>query len=52
MALRYAAPTGVVANAFAWNGTAGLKWALTSGGTGGQTVPGTADDVIFDSNVR
>jgi len=30
-----------------WNGTAGTKWALTSGGAGGQTVPTSADDVFF-----
>jgi sugar lactone lactonase YvrE len=33
-----------------WNGTAGSKWASTSGGAGGETVPTTADDVFFDSN--
>ena len=33
-----------------WNGTAGLKWASTSGGAGGQSVPTTADDVFFDAN--
>ena len=33
-----------------WDGTAGTKWALTSGGAGGQTVPTTADDVFFDAN--
>jgi len=49
MAARFAVSTGVIAGAFAWNGTAGLKWALTSGGAGGQAVPGTADDVTFDS---
>jgi hypothetical protein len=31
-----------------WDGTAGTKWALSSGGTGGEPVPTTADDVIFD----
>jgi len=30
-----------------WDGTAGLKWALTSGGTGGQAVPTTSDTVFF-----
>jgi len=30
-----------------WDGTAGTKWALTSGGAGGETVPTTADDVFF-----
>lgn len=30
-----------------WDGTAGTKWALTSGGAGGQAVPTTADDVFF-----
>lgn len=33
-----------------WDGTAGTKWALTSGGAGGQTVPTSADDVFFDAN--
>ena len=31
-----------------WNATAGTKWALTSGGAGGQAVPTSADDVYFD----
>ena len=30
-----------------WDGTAGTKWALTSGGAGGEAVPTTADDVFF-----
>lgn len=30
-----------------WDGTAGTKWSLTSGGAGGETVPTTADDVFF-----
>lgn len=30
-----------------WNGTAGTKWATTSGGAGGASVPTTADDVFF-----
>jgi len=30
-----------------WDGTAGSKWALTSGGTGGQAVPTTSDTVFF-----
>jgi hypothetical protein len=33
-----------------WNGTAGSKWASTSGGAGGQSVPTTSDDVFFDAN--
>ena len=33
-----------------WDATAGTKWAATSGGAGGQTVPGTADTVYFDAN--
>lgn len=33
-----------------WDGTAGTKWALTSGGVGGQAVPTSADDVFFDGN--
>lgn len=32
----------------AWDGTAGTKWALTSGGAGGEAVPTSADNVIFD----
>ena len=30
-----------------WDGTAGTKWATTSGGTGGASVPTSADDVFF-----
>jgi hypothetical protein len=30
-----------------WDGTAGIKWALTDGGAGGQAVPTSADDVFF-----
>lgn len=33
-----------------WDGTAGTKWALTSGAAGGQTIPTTADDVFFDAS--
>jgi hypothetical protein len=33
----------------AWDGTAGSKWAATSGGAGGESVPTTADDVFFDA---
>jgi len=33
-----------------WDNTAGSKWALTSGGTGGEAVPTSADDVFFDAN--
>ena len=33
-----------------WDATAGTKWASTSGGTGGQAVPTSADTVIFDAN--
>lgn len=33
-----------------WDGTAGTKWALTSGGAGGESIPTTADDVYFDAN--
>lgn len=32
-----------------WNATAGTKWALTSGGAGGQAVPTSSDDVFFDA---
>lgn len=33
-----------------WDGTAGTKWATTSGGAGGASVPTSADDVYFDNN--
>lgn len=33
----------------AWDGTAGTKWALTSGAAGGQAIPTSADDVFFDA---
>jgi hypothetical protein len=33
-----------------WDGTAGTKWAATSNGAGGETVPTTADDVFFDAS--
>jgi hypothetical protein len=32
-----------------WNATAGAKWALTSGGAGGEAVPTINDDVYIDS---
>ena len=41
MADRYWRGTGT------WDGTAGTKWATTSGGAGGASVPTTADDVFF-----
>jgi len=33
-----------------WDATAGLKWALTSGGVGGLRVPTSSDTVFFDAN--
>lgn len=33
----------------AWDATVGTKWALTSGGAGGQAVPTATDDVFFDA---
>jgi hypothetical protein len=33
-----------------WDNLALLKWASTSGGLGGQTVPTSADNVFFDAN--
>lgn len=33
-----------------WDGTASTKWALTSGGAGGEAVPTSADDVFFDAS--
>lgn len=32
-----------------WDSTAGSKWALTSGGAGGQAVPTASDDVYLDN---
>jgi hypothetical protein len=32
-----------------WDATAGTKWATTSGGAGGASVPTIADDVFFDA---
>ena len=32
-----------------WDATAGTKWATTSGGAGGASVPTSADDVFFSS---
>ena len=32
-----------------WDGTAGTKWATTSGGAGGASIPTAADDVFFDA---
>jgi len=32
-----------------WDGTAGTKWATTSGGAGGAAIPTSADDVFFDT---
>jgi len=33
-----------------WDSTAGTKWATSSGGAGGASVPTLSDDVFFDSN--
>jgi len=38
-----------VGGAATWDGTAGTKWALTSGGAGGQAVPTSSDTVFFDA---
>lgn len=32
-----------------WDGTPGTKWAATSGGVGGASIPGPNDDVFFDA---
>ena len=32
-----------------WDGTAGTKWATTSGGAGGSAIPTSVDDVFFDA---
>lgn len=34
----------------AWDGTAGTKWATTTGGAGGASVPTIADNVFLDAN--
>lgn len=33
-----------------WDNTAGSKWSLTAGGSGGQAVPTVNDDVFLDSS--
>ena len=33
-----------------WDATAGTKWATTSGGAGGASVPTQSDNVYFDAN--
>ena len=33
-----------------WDNVVGTKWATTSGGAGGASVPFSADNVIFDTN--
>ena len=33
-----------------WDATAGSKWATTSGGSGGASVPTASDDVFFDAS--
>lgn len=33
-----------------WDGTAGTKWATTSGGAGGASAPTDVDDVFFDAS--
>lgn len=33
-----------------WDTTAGTKWATSSGGVGGASVPTSSDDVFFDAN--
>lgn len=32
-----------------WDATVGLKWSLTSGGAGGETVPSASDAVFFNA---
>lgn len=33
-----------------WDGTAGTKWAATSGGAGGSSIPTSSDDVFLDGS--
>lgn len=40
----------VAAGSASWNAIAGTKWAATSGGVGGESVPTSADDVFFDAS--
>lgn len=47
MATRYWVGGGSSAN---WNAVSPTNWAATSGGTNNQSVPGSADDVLFDAN--
>lgn len=39
-----------VGNTDTWNTVAGLKWSLTSGGVGGETVPVSTDDVYIEGS--
>lgn len=39
-----------VGGAATWDGTAGTKWASSSGGVGGASVPTSATNVFFDAN--
>ncbi len=39
-----------VGGAATWDGTAGSKWATSSGGAGGAAVPTAADDVFLDAS--
>ena len=38
-----------VGSTASWDGTAGTKWATTSGGAGGAAIPTSADDVYLDA---
>ena len=44
----FAARFWIAASSSNWNNTA--NWSATSGGAGGVSVPGAADDVNFDAN--
>lgn len=45
----YAASKYWVGGTASWDGTAGTKWASSSGGAGGQAIPTSSDNCFFDS---
>ena len=48
--IAYAADRYWVGGTASWNSAAGTKWSLTSGGTGGEAVPTSADNCYFDGS--
>jgi len=41
---------GICATTCTWDGVSTTMWSTTSGGATGASVPGAADDVVFDAN--